>query len=602
MHKFLITVMLTCLVPSRSGQLARDQQPWTAAADSAGSGAHGARNSQRNLALLLHALGTTHAFNPSGPTLGSTRDRMNLPRHAPILATTATTAQPAQASLDSDVPRLATSPGEAEKQRFQCDPSCEEWKGVRWDNSILVNLQTAAEIVAKYMPKPFERPDAQAVEFWGKHAARLSYFMTNAVAGLAAYGIFGKYKDGLMDDFDDGLFGQLTKSLSGLILDAIKTYEQDWLNIKAGKYAMPWDMAAGHRQTTLPYALRQSARFVEEAVGTMERRSRAAPEDRKIWMESGGGMYPEYYQTNYHYQTDGWMSAKSAAVYETSTETLFLGKQDAMQRASLLPLRDLKGVDGRPAKILEVACGTGRFATFIRDNHPDAEVTCVDLSPFYLEAARENDEYWRNFKSRGRPGISYAPAQFVQAAAEALPFETESFDAVVCVYLFHEMPEGARAAAAAEMARVVRPGGTVVLTDSLQHGDRPLLSNNVDKFAKLNEPHVSNYFTTHLADIFEPNGLVCGHKYVTSVSKTLSFTKPADLDKPTPPNDESPVDVDEPTPPNDELPVDIEKPTPPKAESTNTLAFKVKKKSQKKAPKKSKISRKVAKKTETLID
>ena len=44
------------------------------------------------------------------------------------------------------------------------------------------------------------------------------------------------------------------------------------------------------------------------------------------------------------------------------------------------------------------ACGTGRFATFIRDNHPSAEVTCVDLSPFYLAAARENDAYWR--KSR----------------------------------------------------------------------------------------------------------------------------------------------------------------------------------------------------------
>jgi ubiquinone/menaquinone biosynthesis C-methylase UbiE len=241
-------------------------------------------------------------------------------------------------------------------------------------------------------------------------------------------------------------------------------------------------------------------------------------------LESQGSIYPEYYQTNFHYQTDGWMSAKSAKVYETSTETLFLGKQDAMQRTSLLPLQNLKGVDGRPPKILEVACGTGRFATFIRDNHPTSELTCVDLSPFYLEAARENDEYWRNFRNRGA-GEAYAPAQFVQAAAEALPFEAASFDAVVCVYLFHEMPEGPRAAAAAEMARVLRPGGTLVFTDSVQSGDRPGLSNNVDEFARLNEPHVSNYFETHISDLFVPHGLECGDKYVTSVSKTLSFTK-----------------------------------------------------------------------------
>ena len=41
---------------------------------------------------------------------------------------------------------------------------------------------------------------------------------------------------------------------------------------------------------------------------------------------------------DFHYQTDGWLSADSADVYETSTETLFLGRQDAMQRATLLPL------------------------------------------------------------------------------------------------------------------------------------------------------------------------------------------------------------------------------------------------------------------------
>eukprot|EP00427_Karlodinium_veneficum_P046509 CAMPEP_0169300604 /NCGR_PEP_ID=MMETSP1016-20121227/67748_1 /TAXON_ID=342587 /ORGANISM="Karlodinium micrum, Strain CCMP2283" /LENGTH=54 /DNA_ID=CAMNT_0009393045 /DNA_START=84 /DNA_END=244 /DNA_ORIENTATION=+ len=53
------------------------------------------------------------------------------------------------------------------------------------------------------------------------------------------------------------------------------TFEQDWNHIVKGHYAPPWDMYTdGHRQTTLPYALRQSARFVEEAVGTLGRRAR----------------------------------------------------------------------------------------------------------------------------------------------------------------------------------------------------------------------------------------------------------------------------------------------------------------------------------------
>merc|ERR1719265_2084584 len=229
---------------------------------------------------------------------------------------------------------------------------------------------------------------------------------------------------------------------------------------------------------------------------------------------------------DFHYQTDGWMSPSSAKVYETSTETLFLGRQDAMQRLSLLPLRNVANARNGAPRILDVACGTGRFATFIRDNHPTADVTLVDLSPFYLEAARENDKYWRNMRypnTKVRP----PPATFVQAAAEALPFEDASFDAVVSVYLFHEMPEAARAKAAAEMARVVAPGGIVVLTDSLQLGDRPALDGWIPNFGRLNEPHYVNYIGTYLPALFTEHGLTTDRKWFESVSKCLSFRKPA---------------------------------------------------------------------------
>ena len=141
-------------------------------------------------------------------------------------------------------------------------------------------------------------------------------------------------------------------------------------------------------------------------------------------------------------ETDGWFSAQSAEIYESSTETLFLGRQDAMQRSTLVPLaRHLQGAGvqtGAGLKLLEVACGTGRFATYIKvcsecyntalltgclvavllcngrpllprlakhcahlrlsialqDNWPELEITCMDLSPFYLAKARENMRYW----------------------------------------------------------------------------------------------------------------------------------------------------------------------------------------------------------------
>jgi SAM-dependent methyltransferase len=52
---------------------------------------------------------------------------------------------------------------------------------------------------------------------------------------------------------------------------------------------------------------------------------------------------------------------------------------------------------------------------------------------------------------------------FVEGDATALPFADEQFDVVVCRFAFHHIDEPARAAA--EMARVARPGGTVAVID-----------------------------------------------------------------------------------------------------------------------------------------
>jgi hypothetical protein len=49
-------------------------------------------------------------------------------------------------------------------------------------------------------------------------------------------------------------------------------------------------------------------------------------------------MYPRYYQNDFHFQTHGWFSSHSARVYELGTEGMFLGRQDAMQRATFIPI------------------------------------------------------------------------------------------------------------------------------------------------------------------------------------------------------------------------------------------------------------------------
>ena len=142
-----------------------------------------------------------------------------------------------------------------------------------------------------------------------------------------------------------------------------------------------------------------------------------------------------------------------------------------MQRQGLVPLAEfMASRHEAETKLLEVACGTGRFHTFLKDNYPQMETVATDLSPNYVAAARDNLRYFREFsKHKGRP---IAPVECVAAAAESLPFGDEEFDVVVSVYLFHELPAEIRRQCVKEWYRVLKPGGLVVFVDSLQRHDR----------------------------------------------------------------------------------------------------------------------------------
>lgn len=52
-------------------------------------------------------------------------------------------------------------------------------------------------------------------------------------------------------------------------------------------------------------------------------------------------------------------------------------------------------------RLVELGCGTGRFMTYVKDNFPLMQATALDLSPFYLEQARQNIEYWRELRQPG---------------------------------------------------------------------------------------------------------------------------------------------------------------------------------------------------------
>ncbi|MDH3661561.1 MAG: class I SAM-dependent methyltransferase [Alphaproteobacteria bacterium] len=288
-------------------------------------------------------------------------------------------------------------------------------------------------------------------------------------------------------------------------------FTRDREHIEAGRYAMPEDLMPRPRE-----ALRKSTRFLADLGRINLRRMREDGQEvfRSQSQATAAGGRPRYYLQNFHYQTDGWLSAHSAELYDFQVEVLFNGATDAMRRQALLPLGDfLRHRRQQDLCLLDVATGTGRFLRSIKENYPRLPVIGLDLSAAYLAKTSAALEPW-----------SWATT--VLANAEALPFATNSQDIVTSVYLLHELPSGARKRAAAEMARVLRPGGRLVLVDSLQTGDHPPFDALLELFPLLyHEPYYRDYVGADLIALYEDAGLSHLQTDRAFMSKVMVFGK-----------------------------------------------------------------------------
>ena len=288
----------------------------------------------------------------------------------------------------------------------------------------------------------------------------------------------------------------------------LELFARDRANIEAGLYPAPNDL----KVTRALSALRNSARFFRDLPHVDARRlQRDGTEVRAL---AGDGRYPTYYLQNFHYQSGGWLSEESARLYDTQVEILFGGAADAMRRIALGSLaRALKGKDQRRVKLLDLACGNGRFLSQVLGAFPRIRATGLDLSPAYCDEARTRLEKW-------------AQVEIVNGAVEQAPFEDGSVDAVTCVYLFHELPPRIRREAAREIARVLKPGGVLVLADSIQTGDAEDLDRMLEYFpVGFHEPYFSSYLKEDFAALFAEAGLAPVETELAFLTKVMRFQK-----------------------------------------------------------------------------
>jgi ubiquinone/menaquinone biosynthesis C-methylase UbiE len=233
-----------------------------------------------------------------------------------------------------------------------------------------------------------------------------------------------------------------------------------------------------------------------------------------VFTEETRGKRPGYYLQNFHFQSGGWLTDDSAQRYDTQVEVLFNGSANTIRRQALVPLHEVfAGRDQRQLKLLDIGCGTGRLIDFIKQAWPRLPVVGLDMSDSYLTEARRHLKRW-------------GWLNLVVAKAEAIPLPDASQDAITCVFLFHELPPKVRRQALAEFARVLKPGGRLVLLDSLQYGDEPDYDGMLELFPQsFHEPYYAGYLMEDFPALAAEHGLAHARDVNAFTSKVMVFDR-----------------------------------------------------------------------------
>lgn len=130
--------------------------------------------------------------------------------------------------------------------------------------------------------------------------------------------------------------------------------------------------------------------------------------------------------------------------------------------------RDFRETMLRPAhlqpgeSVLDVGCGTGTLAILAKRQVGAAGEVCgIDASPQMIARAQ---------KKARKTG---AAVSFKNAFAQSLPYPDARFDLVTTTVMLHHLPKKARAELAAEVRRVLKPGGRVLAIDFVREQRRP---------------------------------------------------------------------------------------------------------------------------------
>lgn len=211
--------------------------------------------------------------------------------------------------------------------------------------------------------------------------------------------------------------------------------------------------------------------------------------------------YPDYYTTSFHAYEKGNLSWKSAWEVESASRAVHAKiwsdgdvNGDTILRQSYHQVIEKLSI--APTSILDLGCGVGMSTFAMQQVYPEAQVTGLDLSPYFLSVARyRGQERQKNI-------------EWIHAAAESTGLPDNSFDLISACLVFHELPATAARSIITEARRLLRSGGYFTIMD--MNPQSPVfekMPSYILTLLKSTEPYLDQYFTLNIEQVFAEAGL-----------------------------------------------------------------------------------------------
>ncbi|AFY48140.1 methylase involved in ubiquinone/menaquinone biosynthesis [Nostoc sp. PCC 7524] len=199
--------------------------------------------------------------------------------------------------------------------------------------------------------------------------------------------------------------------------------------------------------------------------------------------------YPNYYLTSFHAYEEGNLSWQAAFEVEPAAYAVHAkiwqdaeAQGDPKLRQSYHDIVKAQ-IPHAPQDILDLGCSVGLSTFALQALYPQAKVTGLDLSPYFLAVA--------NYRAQQRQ----ANINWIHAAAESTGLPDASVDLVSIFLVCHELPQSATRQIFAEVRRVLRPGGYIAIMDMNPQSEAyKKMPPYILTLLKSTEPYLDQYF------------------------------------------------------------------------------------------------------------